>query len=283
MPIMLKATHRVRSPWSYLAVLVLAAALSACATAGAKDSQDRSYVYRSDDDYVRLVPIEPGASANSQPFVISTDQLRPLLAGIQVSGAASMRKGPVFSKEELDKIVPPLASALSQAGPNQDVTFAVTTPRGVFGSYSAKAITTGRLFVSQGSMNLIFGLMQTRYDPLTLDYNQTPPEIVPGTRARRVDGTVWKIDPGSGHFHEKRGDWLAFNRSAIPAAAAAPAAAPAPQAGTQPSAVAPAPTTIESKEQEIENRLRVLDDLRKKGVITEQEYQERRRAILQEL
>jgi hypothetical protein len=283
MPTMLEATHRVRLPWRYVPLLVLTTTLTACAWFGESSNHDRDYLYESDGDYVRLVPIEPGAPANSHPFNVSADQLARLLAGIKVRRATSIDEVPVFTKGELEKIAPPLAAALSKAGPNQDVTFAVASYRGILGKYSPESVTTGRLFATADSVNLIFGRIQQRKDSGELDYSEYTPPIVAGVRSHRIGDTVWKIVPGSAHFHGQRGDWLVFNRSEFPAAAAAPAAPPASEAGVKPGEATPAAPTIDSKAQAIEDRLRVLDELKKKGVITEQEYRERRREILQEL
>lgn len=281
MPAMRKAMRRARFIRHCVPSVALVIAVSACVSAGARDGKDHSYIYRSDDNYVRLDPIEPGAPANSHPFVVSVDQLSRLLARIKVSGAASISAVPVFSKEEMDRIAGPLSQALSKAAPNQDVTFAVASPRGIFGAYSVDAITTGRLFVHDDSLNLIFGVVQQRVGGDMLDQGHTP-EIAPGRRARRID-LSWKIEAGGAQFHERRGDWLVFDRSAIPAPTP-PAMRQAPETGaTSTGEAATAPTTIERKEQEIENRLRVLDRLKEKGVITEQEYRERRSEILQEL
>ncbi len=274
MPKMPEAVHRCDLRWHCVPLLLLVATLSACA-AGVKNDQDGSYVYRADDDFVRLVPIEPGAPPNAHPFAISASQLRQLLAGVEVRGATSIRKAPVFTKEELETIVPPLASALAKAGPNQDVTFAVTGHRGIFGRASPKTVTTGRLFASGDSLHLIFGLMQERVDSGTLGYTVLSPTLTPGARSRRIGDSIWKIEPGPGRFREQRGDWLVFDRSAMPPPEALQAAPAAPD--MKPGGEAPA------KAQEIENRLRVLDALKEKGVITEQEYLERRRAILEQL
>lgn len=278
-----RATRRARVSWCHLSLLVLTTALTACAWFGQSNNQDRDYLYQSHGDYVRLVPIEPGASANSHPFNISADQLARLLAEIKVGRTTSIDEVPVFSKEEVEKIAPPLAAALSKAGPNQDVTFAVASYRGIFGKYSPESVTTGRLFATGDSVNLIFGRIHQRKDSGELDYSEYTPPVVAGVRSHRIGATVWKIVPGSAHFHGQRGDWLVFNRSEFPGAAAAPAAPPASEAGVKPGEATSAAPAIDSKARAIEDRLRVLDELKKKGVITEQEYRERRREILQEL
>lgn len=261
--------------------LVLIATLSACATGNGEGAD----VYRSDGEFVRLVPIEAGAPANAHPFGISAGQLRKLLAGLRVSRAASIDAEPVFTDQELATVVPPLVSALSRAAPNQDVVFAVTGHRGMFGRFSPESVTTGRLFARGDALHLIFGLMQARLDTGELDYTYVSPAVEPGSRSRDAGKDVWALDPGRGEFHEARRDWLVFDRTAIPEpepgparalpTETAPAGAPAPDTG-------PGDGTATTAE-EIERRLRVLDSLRERGVITDAEYLERRRAILDEL
>jgi hypothetical protein len=202
--------------WPQLSSLVLAATLTACAST---DNSDRADIYRSDDNYVRLEPIEPGAPVNAHPFTISAPQLRELLAPLKVSHADSVGKAPVFLNEELDTIVPPLVSALAKAGANQDVTFAVTGERGMLGKYSPKSITTGRLFVTEKKINLIVGLMQQRLGSENFALAPIAPKILPGSRSRRVDTDPWKLDPVGGYFHEQRGDWVVFDRGALGTAA----------------------------------------------------------------
>lgn len=288
MQTVLEAARRTGFRWRCLSLLVLAVALTACATTGARDV---IYVYQSDDNFVRLEPIEPGAPPNSHPAVIAANQLTRLLADLQVTGGASVGKAPVFLPQELETIVPPLVSALARAEPNQDVTFAVTAPRGFAGRFASKTLTTGRVFVSGDSLNLIFGVIQQPLDPEPAGYYSARHPIVPGTRSRRIDFAA-RIEPGSGRFYERRPDWLVFDGAAKPAtstpsapppASAVPTTPPASGAEPKPGGEAPSTPSVDSKAQEIENKLRVLDALRKRGAITEQEYQERRRAVLEQL
>jgi len=244
------------------------ATISACATTSPKDAGDDRYLFRKDDSYVRLDPIESDAPANAHPFVVSSSQLRRMFVGLQVSGAFSASKDSIFSENDLKAIIPYLSSALSRASPRQDVTFAVADARGIFGSYSTRFITTGRLFVRGDKLNLIFGLIHERLEAENLDYTAVTPPIIPGSRARRVDTVIWKIESPNVKFADGRGDWLVFDQSAM---------TPPKVLGEE-----PAPR-VEGGEREFERRLQVLKGLREKGVITEEEYAERRRAILQEL
>lgn len=276
-PTMIDALRRAGT-YPLAALLLLTLALAGCAST--KDAGEHRYLYQSDDNYVRLEPSEPGATANAHPFTVSADQLRGMLADLKVSGASTIGRTPVFSPEELEAIVSSLTTALSQAAPNQDVTFAVTSHRGLLGSLSPKSVTTGRMFATGDSLHLIFGLMQARVDTGKVDYTGVDPEVTPGKRARRIE-TVWEIEPGRGGLREQRGDWVVFDRSAVPAAAGT--AKPQAREADADSAEAAPASDFDRKAQALENRLRLLNTLREKGAITDKEYRERRQAILDQL
>ena len=86
----------------------------------------------------------------------------------------------------------------------------------------------------------------------------------------RVLIVIRSLVPENAEFADKRADWLLFDVKTLPVAA------PSSTAGL----TSGAPTT-DSRSDEIENRLAVLDRLKAKGAITEQEYRERRRVILE--
>jgi len=242
---------------SRLCVAASAAALVACAT---NDPQVVSYETHPDNGYVRIEHIEPGAPENTHPIKLAPTSLRQMLASLKVKGAASAGQVLVLDPDELDEIVPPIAFALAKAGSGEDITFAVSGAHGRFGNYSPKTFTTGRVFVRGEQLNVIFGFIHElpREDLYGAAVART---YIPGSRAQRVD-SIWTLLPGSAQLVDKRPDWVVFDLKAIPAASA-PAA------------------TVESRYQEIETRIKVLDQLKANGRITEEEYRERRRAILQ--
>lgn len=244
--------------------------MSACGSAAVTfDGGDKvvAYQYRKSDSFVRLERIEPGAPANSHPYRISTAALKQLLAGIQMEDSVLSAPVPVFTQRELDEVAPPLAAALEQAGPNEDVTFATGAPRGFFGAYSRKAHTTGRVFAQDSKLNIVFGLVHERFDDdRYLGGGGRIPELMPGSRARPV-AYGWRLAPGGGQLAGERTDWVMFDQSAVPVVITP--SAPAPQ------------STQEGRFQEIERRLALLEQLKAKGLITDEEYRERRRAILQ--
>ena len=250
-------------------VLPVAAALvlPACSLMGAidDDSQVISYEYRPRFGFVRIQRIETGAPDNAHPINISVDALGQVLASLEVEGGILMPAEPVFTDEELTEIVPHLAAALAKAQPREDVTFAVTGRHGMFGSHSPKSVTTGRLFAREGQLSIIFGLVHQLYQGGEL--GPGAPLLLPGSRRRQSDG-FWKLAPKTGRLAEQRFDWVMLDTTAAPKTKSGPT---------------PAAPAADPRYDEVQNRLRILDRLKTDGLITEQEYAERRRAILQGL
>jgi len=250
----------------------VATGLSACGLMAASDQQIVRYEYRPRFGYVRIERIEAGAPDNAHPFGISVDALSQTLASLKVAGGVSKSAVPMFSERELKEIVPHLVAALAKAGPKEDVTFAVTGGHGLFGAYSARSVTSGRLFVRDRQLNVIFRLVHDLFEDGELGGGM-PPVFPPGSRAYRAD-VNWRLVPGNSHLADKRTDWVMLDTTTLPG--------PKEKTGGT-GAVAPAGPAADSRYQEIENRLNALDRLKAKGLITEEEYSERRRAILQGL
>jgi len=186
----------------------LALALGSCGALGSKTDKDGPevlrYEYRPSPGFVRIERIESGAPDNAHPFGISIDAMRQKLAGVKLRG------DPIFTSEELDELVPYLATALKSVGSNEDVTFALTGSHGLLGKFSPKTVTTGRVFVHDRRLNIIFGVV---HDPFAILEMQTPsvsPQFIPGTRAKRID-TKLAITPGMGRLAgDDRPDWVTF-------------------------------------------------------------------------
>ncbi len=187
----------------------LALALGSCVALGSKTGEDGPevlrYEYRPSLGFVRIERIESGAPDNAHPFGISVDAMRQRLASVK------LKDDPVFASEELDELVPYLAAALNNVGSKEDVTFAVTGSHGLLGKFSPKTVTTGRVFVHDQRLNIIFGVV---HDPFAIVQMQTPnvPQpFTPGTRAKRID-TKLAIKPGKGRLAAgDRPDWVTFD------------------------------------------------------------------------
>ena len=187
----------------------LAFALGSCGALGSKSGQDGPevlrYEYRPAPGFVRIERIESGAPDNAHPFGISIDAMRQRLSSVK------LKDDPIFASEELDELVPYLAAALNNVGSKEDVTFAVTGSHGLLGKFSPKTVTTGRVFVHDQRLNVIFGVVHDPFAILQMQSPNVPQPFIPGTRAKRIDANL-AIAPGNGRLAAgDRPDWVTFD------------------------------------------------------------------------
>jgi len=244
------------------------------------------FEYNGPAAYVRIERIEAGAKRNDFPYTIDAARLRAALLAVHVP---SDKNSALFIESELDEIVPPLSRALAQATGDQDVCFAVSGRHGSFGPLSPRLVTTGRVFRVDGHLNIVFGMIRHDWE----DQFKASGTLIPFEPGRRAgplrDEPTVSVDPAYGEI--RRGDWLVLSDTPPPPAVATPApapatpatAAPAPQA--PPAATAPEQGTPAARPNydAVAQRLRTLQKLRDDGLITQQEYEEKRREILKDL
>ncbi len=227
---------------------------------------------------VQLVARESGSEANQQPVSVQPEWLRQQLAYVRttVNGPAV----PLFSADELADLIEPIAQALSVAEPGDDLLLLSTSRRGE-GILTAPLGITARLFAQGGNLNLI--VRDARLDFVN-NYRGThiAPQFTFGSRSEAGRAVVQSANATS-----RRADWLA-----IPLTAGTPVAAPAvaQQLVLQPAQAAPpltaVPTAPAAKPrdpaffEEQEQRLQALKRMRDKGLISEEEYQQKRKEIL---
>lgn len=236
-------------------------------------------VWHAGIQFVALTPQPSDTPANHQPIHVTAAQLRSALAALQVSRGTATTGEPVFTAGALKALGPPLARALAKAGPHEDVTFAVLT-RGDSGRapmliihIQQPLITTGRAFYRHGHLNVIFGLMHAPFEDHYVKTGQLP-ALTPGQRSHRLH-SGWRVvsDRPLTYPQPQRRDWVSVALAQPPAASK-----PAPQ--TAQSSPQPAPKTVESEYHNLATRLRVLDKLHQQGLITNQEFQQKRKQIL---
>lgn len=148
--------------------------------------------------------------------------------------------------------------------------------------FLAPTAVTARLFVQGGQLQLI--VRDARFEFYdTYRGTHQPPRFDFGSRT--ANGSASLRSAGATN---RRADWLSIplvpvSVQAAPANPAMPAAAPAAVAPTPSPAAAPVvrkPLDAAGAE-DIERRLETLKRLRDKGLITEEEYQHKRKEILQ--
>ena len=227
---------------------------------------------------VRLVAREAGSSPNQQPVQLQPEVLRQQLALVQSVGRSGPQ--PLFAADELASLVEPLVQAFGRAGPNDDVLL-LSASRRDGGVLVAPTAVTARLFVQGGELQLI--VHDARFDFYdTYRGTQVVPRFTYGSRTAAGEAVIQSAGASN-----RRPDWLSIplQMAAAPAATPAPmSAAPAalPPPPPAPPQAAPAPKPLDAAgAADIERRLETLKRLHDKGLITNDEYQQKRKEILQ--
>lgn len=243
-----------------------------------------SFISQSKYGYVRVERAEAAAQGpNDHPVSLNAAQIRAMLAKLQVR-RGSADPDPIFTEDELKDLGAPLAEALAKAGPREDITFAVSDKHGgALGPFVARTVTAGRAFYKSGVLNIVFGEIHGRFEDQFLATGWLRP-FVSGSRSGKGAGE-WAVAPGDNlrYAAADRADWIQLAQVAVAPAAAGASAAPAAGPSTPSS---PAPVVVPNRDavyQDIEKRLTVLKGLRDKGLITEDEFNEKRKAILKDL
>jgi hypothetical protein len=221
--------------------LTLAGGLTACGGMFTADKaptesdvllgQEGRTLWESGLQYVKIVDRDVAGVANEHPAIISSDELKTVLSSIYVNERIGLKKvdNPLFSASELPILSAAIASGLSQADSSEDINFVSI---GTHPSALAKErkTNTGRIFISGGRLNIVFGKVHELYrdkDPLTnqeIDRRVNP--LKPGTRKSESDDMSGRIvlDKGQSLFLDpetgkERKDWIVIDIATVLAAA----------------------------------------------------------------
>ncbi|MBP1752051.1 MAG: hypothetical protein H6Q57_887 [Geobacteraceae bacterium] len=243
---------------------------------------------------------------NDHPIVLDPDQVKGALAALEVRLKPNARPIPVFTSQELETLGKQLSDGIAQAGPDQDVTFAVVGQRkALYGFAKERVMTTGRVFYREGKLNVIFGNMVEnigQYDGTSAKPLTTQNPVFQGSRTKPVSRS-WALEAGTDmRFYAGadmvRSDWVVLDLASMaahqalgmkpakeePAVVQGPTPVPVEQAPVAVQPAQPVQTVQPPKTSKtIEERLRILDELKRKKLITEQEYKAKRANILSDL
>ncbi len=235
-------------------------------------------------DQVHWVAAE-SASNNRHPVSLSVEAISKMLQQVQVQDGK--KELALLEEDGAQSLATGLVAALNKASAQQEAIFLITN-RMALGFVSGKQGNSGRAFVNEQGLNIIFG--------------ETHVEFFNAYRATRM---MHKFDFGSRKQASKvvmkspflmagRKDWLVFplQAQAAPTAiapsvqyvgtTATPAVATVPATPTAPAA-ANTPKSVEQNYAAQEARLKGLKRLREQNLITEEEYQAKKREILKDL
>jgi hypothetical protein len=253
-------------------------------------ASDVRKLWESRDQFVALERSGTGI-ANDHPLELSPDRLTAILASIEVTTADSRSPQQLMTNQSLEALVPHLIQGFRQAEPGEDVTFAVIgLYTSAMGLAKSPKVTTGRIFYKEGRLNIIFGFVQKDFNERE-DRRLYP--LTPGSRQKISEGE-WGLlpQPGQGGYSMVRRDWVTFRddwRAAVAQAPVAVQQAPQPQA--VPVVVTPAkpapvqivpdqPAKPDKGTRSPAERLTTLNELKDKGLISTEEYRDKRREIL---
>ncbi len=235
-------------------------------------------------DQVRKVAAEAGAQ-NRAPLTVSVDALSRLLQEVQLQDGKGSR--PWLEADGAQQLAQGIASFLQQAQPQQDGIFLVTS-RSAAGFVSGKLGNSGRVFADASGIQIIVG--EAGVDFFNA-YRATRMLRTFAFGSRQQASAVRLQSP---YLKAGRSDWLQLPFAAQAAAPAvslpAPLAAPVQLAPATPVVAVPAPVAAPAaavRDEQFyaaqELRLKSLKRLREQNLITEDEFQAKRRAILQEM
>lgn len=281
--------------WFMVILIGTMGALAGCATLPTEKTGDITVktIWQARDQYVSIVKQEHPAGVvtppNAHPADIAVDRLRSALESIDARIPEKDAPIRVFNDPELKILSENIREGLASAGPDEDVTFAVIGHyTALLGLLKERKVTAGRVFCRDGQINIIFGdiLRDVKENE---DRRLWP--FVPGSRGAESSHSWTLIPSQDGEtFARVRNDWITFPLTAPPANPAKPAV-PVPsretgRTGTVNKGSAPAPPPEKpaiSGKKSIEERLMILNGLKDKNLITDEEYKEKRREIMNEL
>ncbi len=287
------------------------------------DTKSDRTIWHSREQNIRIVKqdvIKGGAyTPNDQPVILESSQIRRALASLEVRPDKGEKPIPVFTEPELETLGSKLSEGLSLAGPDEDVTFVIVGLRkSLYGLAKQRKVTTGRVFYREGKLNIIFGKMiDDIRDEKVHDYRADNDfrlnPLVPGSRDKPVSH-VWVLEEEPDmQFYAGgdmlRSDWVVLDLASmtgheaigikpakpsrtateaptVPQRVRVPEETRPVQAPVEPAPIVPpspaAPQTGRASKT-IEERLLILNDLKNKKLITEEEYKAKRANILNDL
>lgn len=266
--------------------LVLALLVTACATPGpstdyldndgytikiASEGKDRNpdivrVVRQEQFKNMLVVKREAGSDAVQHPQQLDPAAVSALLKQIKIRRS---RGEPELlfdddHADELREFSAWLSEGLALAGPDNDLLFHYPQNRGL-GLIRENLMTTGRVFVSDGKLNIIFGDIQEYYEGQWLRAKLLPKFKAASRKQAVLQGREVVNTTNAKLASPARKDWVQISLTAVPASAArradgGPAAAPAPASAS--------------------DRLLKLKDLHDKGLITNDEFEAKRKQII---
>ena len=265
--------------------------------------------------YIKLVDQEgKAAKPNDQPVTLDSKKVVDALKSLRIRGnyAKAEEPSPVFSTQQVQILGQYLAKGLQQARANQDIVFALAQRHRGFLKEETVSYLAGRAFYVDGKLNVIIG----DYDRPADRFQQRASQSMGGGEVQyyfnngsRGKSSRFKkaVITGDGiSTHDDRKDWLLVDVDTASRSYVAMQEQKSRQEGktaeTEAARLEAARLAQERREMKlemarmrkqmkegsaapktVEERLQTLEDLKKKGLISEEEYKSKRQQILKDL
>lgn len=218
--------------------------------------------------HIRLVERD-GGDSNSHPAQLDRGQIRQAIGLLRLRPAAGVEDSPMFTPEEADFLAVQLSKALGLATQGQDVSTATIGLRKSIFGLREPLKTTARIFVKNGELNVIFGQVQVEVPDTDSTLRGVDPRLVTEVSGKRQSAATpqpgWQLVSGGEAVALKRNDWAVISLEKLATAGIVE--------GLSPPAPLPMPRSIA-------DRLRLLDELKEKGLVTPAEYGSKRKQII---
>ena len=188
--------------------------------------QEGRTLWESGLQYVKIVNRDMAGVANQHPEALTSDEMRTVLRSLFVIEKKLFKKteAALFSRSEVQILSTALSSGLGQAQTNEDVNFvSIGSHAGTIAK--ERKTNTGRVFISDGRLNIIFGLVHELYKTKDIATGQEIDRrlhpLLPGKRSFdskpnvRValdKGQSYYLDPETG---KERADWIIIDIATV--------------------------------------------------------------------
>lgn len=250
--------------------------VSGCTKAGMQSS----LVFEKGRDQVHLAWLTDSkggvvSQSHDHPAGISKEKLTSILAALRFSEKIFLKwepKGRLFDKDEVRRIAKPIAQALAQADANQWVAFQVSSyKRAIF--FKSRRLTTGWICVRGSKLHLVLGnfMHEINREPGERDdLYEGDPRLHFFIESYRIDSGPYNtppaVDPEIKWLRKEHWNWTVVDLVTFK-----------PPAGEEDDSGERRPALS------VEERLEILEGLYKKDLVTKEEYEAKRRDILDSL
>lgn len=241
------------------------------------------------NNYITLKKNEDGK--NQHPFHLSEEAVTHVLSGISITQDDNDRgTAPLFSGHQVTLLATYLPIALKQAKPDEDIVFSLSKEVRTLGGLKKQTLyVTGSVFIENDRLNILIGEFDKAANrAYEMAYDPTAQGLVKysfsyGHREQQAFGFSKPLTftaTGLAFGRENRYDWITASTDLT---ALAKESVPLVQ---QPDlSVAPASSAKHSaaKQETLITRFKRLETLKKAKLISEEEYQEKRQQLLDQL